>query len=73
MTAVFNVPASVATLGARIEQPVKAHAAFLRWLVGRILVQYPTRPARPVPTALQFNMCYAKLRSTVLNSHNLLN
>ena len=40
MTAVIQGP-SVATFRATIEQPAKAHTAFLRWLVGQILVQRP--------------------------------
>ena len=34
-----EVPSSVATFRATIEQPTKAHTAFLRGLVGRILVR----------------------------------
>ena len=36
-----EVPSSVATFRATIEQPTKAHTAFLRGLVGRILVRRP--------------------------------
>ena len=36
-----EVPSSVATLRGRIEQPAEAHTAFLRGLIGRILVRRP--------------------------------
>ena len=53
------VPASVATFRAKIEQPTKAHTAFLRGLVGWILVRRPPdlpdlllRPWFPNPRCL---------------------
>ena len=47
-----EVPSSVATFRATIEQPTKAHTAFLRGLVGRILVLSAAGPAGTAPTAL---------------------
>ena len=69
MTAVSEVPASVATLGARINQLAKAHTAFLHELVGWILVkQLPDLldlfllPCNSTCAMLSsmLNMCYAK-------------
>ena len=62
-----EVPASVAAFGARIEQPAKAHMAFLCELVDRLLVQQP--PDLLELFLLPCNSTCAMLSSILIQSH----